>query len=107
MCSRRNSLLGCCCPSASGETSWHGYANQVLTLARLMESAIKIKADEVVPVPSSAFATAARRPLNSRLNTHLLQQVFGLTLPHWQVGVARMLAETEARGTPSCGQPHA
>jgi dTDP-4-dehydrorhamnose reductase len=93
--------------ATSGETTWHGYANQVLTLARLMDSAIKIKADEVVPVPSSAFATAARRPLNSRLNTHLLQQVFGLTLPHWQVGVARMLAETEARGTPSCGQPHA
>lgn len=22
MCSRRNSLFGCCCPSASGETSW-------------------------------------------------------------------------------------
>ena len=93
--------------AASGETTWHGYANQVLALARLIDSAIKIKAIEVAPVPSSAFAAAAQRPLNSRLNTHLLQLVFGLTLPHWQVGVARMLAETETRGTPSCGQPHA
>ncbi|MSQ74412.1 MAG: dTDP-4-dehydrorhamnose reductase, partial [Rhodoferax sp.] len=41
--------------TASGETSWHGYANQVLACSRLMHSAIKIKATKVVPVPSSAF----------------------------------------------------
>jgi dTDP-4-dehydrorhamnose reductase len=93
--------------AAGGETSWYGYANQVLTFARLIDSATKIKATEVAPVPSNAFATAARRPLNSRLSTHLLQQVFGLTLPHWHVGVARMLAETAAGATPSDSQPHA
>ena len=45
------------------------------------------------PVPTSAYPTPARRPLNSRLNTARLQATFGLTLPHWQQGVARMLAE--------------
>ena len=79
--------------AASGETTWHGYANQVLALARLIDSAIKIKATEVAPVPSSAFATAARRPLNSRLATQKLQSTFGLVLPHWGQGVARMLNE--------------
>ena len=79
--------------AASGETSWHGYANQVLALARLIDSAIKIKATEVVAVPSSVFATAARRPLNSRLDTTKLQHRFGLVLPKWEHGVGRMMGE--------------
>ena len=79
--------------AASGETSWHGYANQVLAGARLMHSAIKIKATEVVAVSSSAFATAARRPLNSRLDTTKLQHRFGLALPQWEQGVGRMMRE--------------
>ena len=79
--------------AAGGETTWHGYANQVLALASLGDVAIKIKATEVAPVPSSAFATAARRPLNSRLATQKLQSTFGLVLPHWGQGVARMLNE--------------
>ena len=35
----------------------------------------------------------ARWPHNSRLNTAKLQALFGLSLPHWQQGVARMLNE--------------
>jgi dTDP-4-dehydrorhamnose reductase len=44
-------------------------------------------------VPSSEFATVAKRPLNSRLNTSKLQQTFNLHLPDWQTGVTRMLDE--------------
>jgi dTDP-4-dehydrorhamnose reductase len=44
-------------------------------------------------VPTSAFPTPARRPGNSRMNTQKLQQTFGLALPAWQAGVARMLTE--------------
>jgi dTDP-4-dehydrorhamnose reductase len=33
------------------------------------------------------------RPHNSRLDTGKLQTTFGLKMPHWQAGVARMLAE--------------
>jgi dTDP-4-dehydrorhamnose reductase len=58
-----------------------------------VQPAIQIKATEILPVPTSAFPTPARRPHNSRLNTAKLQRTFGLTLPHWQVGVNRMLAE--------------
>jgi len=79
--------------AARGETTWHGYANEVLALARLIDSAIKIKVTEVVPVATSAFLTAARRPLNSRLDTQKLQMVFELTLPNWDHGVERMIRE--------------
>lgn len=78
---------------AGGETTWHSYANYVIAHAQQAQPAIHIKATEVAPVPTSAFPTPARRPHNSRLDTTRLQATFGLTLPHWQQGVARMLTE--------------
>uniref|UniRef100_UPI0033412FDE dTDP-4-dehydrorhamnose reductase n=1 Tax=Castellaniella defragrans TaxID=75697 RepID=UPI0033412FDE len=78
---------------AGGETSWHGYACYVLDIARAYGVDLKVAADAIQPVPTSAFPTPAQRPRNSRLDTHRLQTTFGLTLPHWQTGVARMLAE--------------
>ncbi|HAU57682.1 MAG TPA: dTDP-4-dehydrorhamnose reductase [Comamonadaceae bacterium] len=78
---------------AGGETNWNLYAKYVLSQAVQAQLAIKIKATEVAPVPTSAFPTPATRPHNSRLNTAKLQSTFGLQLPHWQQGVARMLTE--------------
>ncbi len=88
-----NSCAGIYHLVASGETSWFEYAKHVLAQAQLAQPAIKIKATEVLPVPTSAFPTPARRPHNSRMNTGKLQRVFGLTPPPWQTGVNRMLTE--------------
>ena len=79
--------------AAGGETNWNLYAKHVLAQAPQAQPAIKIKAIEVAPVPTSDFPTAAVRPYNSRLDTRKLQTTFGLTLPPWQQGVARMLTE--------------
>ena len=79
--------------AAGGETNWNLYAKYVLAQASQAQAAINIKAKEVAPVPTSAFPTPARRPHNSRLDTRKLQATFGLTLPPWQHGVARMLTE--------------
>ncbi len=78
---------------AGGETSWHGYASHAIARARELRPDLAWKVGEIAPVPTSAFPTPARRPLNSRLDTHKLQQAFGLTLPHWQTGVDRLLTE--------------
>jgi dTDP-4-dehydrorhamnose reductase len=78
---------------ASGETTWHGYASHVIEKAKLITPAKTWKVTEVAAVPTSAFQTAAVRPLNSRLCTTKIQQTFGLVLPPWQQGVDRMLAE--------------
>ena len=78
---------------ASGETTWHGYAKYVLAQAQQAGGAINIKATEVAAVATSAFPTPARRPHNSRLDTARLQATFGLQLPDWRLGVARMLTE--------------
>jgi dTDP-4-dehydrorhamnose reductase len=78
---------------AAGETSWHGYASYVLDFAQRAGVKLKVTPDGIVPVPTSAFQTPAKRPHNSRLNTEKLQSTFGLCLPVWNTGVARMLAE--------------
>jgi dTDP-4-dehydrorhamnose reductase len=79
---------------AGGETTWHGYARFVLEQAQAAGVELKASPAAVDPVPTSAFPTPAKRPHNSRLNTQKLHSTFGLTLPHWQAGVARMLQET-------------
>lgn len=78
---------------ASGTTNWFEYAKHVLAQAQLVQPAIKLKVTHVDPVPTSAFPTPAQRPHNSRLDTTKLQTTFALTLPPWQLGVNRMLAE--------------
>jgi len=78
---------------ASGETSWHEYACFVIDFARQAGLDIKVAQTAIQAVPSSEFATVAKRPLNSRLNTNKLQKTFSLHLPDWQSGVTRMLVE--------------
>lgn len=80
--------------AASGQTSWYDYARFVIDHARQAGIDIKVAPEAIQPVPTSAFPTAARRPLNSRLDTRKLQTTFGLRLPPWQDGITRMLTET-------------
>ena len=82
---------------AGGETHWHGYACMVIEWARARGVPIRAAADAIKAIPTSAYPTPARRPMNSRLDTRKLQTNFGLFLPDWQVGVERMLAEIHAR----------
>lgn len=79
---------------AGGETTWHGYACFVIEQARAAGIDIKVPPEGIDPVSTSAFPTPAKRPHNSRLSTAKLQSTFGLVLPPWQLGVARMLHET-------------
>ena len=76
---------------ADGETSWHGYARFVIETAR--ELGVALKVEEIAPIATRDYPTAAARPLNSRLDTQRLRSAFGLHLPDWRDGVARMLRE--------------
>ena len=90
---RQPALAGTYHVAASGETTWHGYASHVIEFARAAGRSLRVTSDAIHPVASTAFATAARRPANSRLATDKLRQTFGLVLPEWKTGVERMLVE--------------
>ncbi|MDO9002650.1 MAG: dTDP-4-dehydrorhamnose reductase [Aquabacterium sp.] len=78
---------------AQGETSWFDYARFVIEWARANGQPIKVAPDAIESTGTASYPTPAQRPLNSRLDTTKLQQALGLTLPHWQRGVQRMLTE--------------
>jgi dTDP-4-dehydrorhamnose reductase len=86
-------LLGVYHLVASGETTWHGYAQWVIEFARQAGVPIKVAESNICAVPTTDFPTPALRPLNSRLATDKLRSAFNLTLPDWQQGVERMLQE--------------
>lgn len=79
-----------------GETSWHGYAVRLVQQATACGMPLRVMPDRIRAIASSEYPTPAARPANSRLNTRLLQDRFGLTLPDWQDGVDAVVAELAA-----------
>jgi dTDP-4-dehydrorhamnose reductase len=77
--------------AATGETSWYDYARFVLDAAHAAGTPLRAGAEDVLPVKTSAYPTAAKRPANSRLDTSLFRRTFGLRLPPWQEGVRHVL----------------
>lgn len=75
----------------AGEVSWHEYAQFVIDFAKGQGEELAVR--EVLPIPTSAYPTPAARPLNSRMDTGKVREVFTLHLPEWRIGVARMLME--------------
>lgn len=78
--------------AASGQTTWYEYANLVIEQARTMCKELLVS--EIKPITTLEYPTAAKRPLNSRLDTSKFCSSFNLVLPEWQHGVIRMLHET-------------
>lgn len=79
--------------TASGETSWHGYAQLIAKLAEKRELLLQLKSSDIQPIPSSAYPTPAIRPSNSRLDTSKLQDQFGLVLPPWEAGISYAMTQ--------------
>jgi dTDP-4-dehydrorhamnose reductase len=77
--------------AAAGETSWYAYARFVLEAAQRAGRRLRAGPDDVLPVTTSTYPTAATRPANSRLDTSLFRLTFGLRLPPWQDGVREVL----------------
>jgi len=87
----RPDLAGLYHLAAAGEVSWYGYACLVVEFARSLGESLAV--GRIDPIPTCEFPTPAARPHNSRLDTAKLQSAFGLSLPHWRLGVERMLTE--------------
>ena len=79
--------------TAGGETSWCDYARFVIGYALRTGHALRVTPNEVHPISSDQYPTAARRPTNSRLDTTLFRSTFGFELPHWQEGLGHILQQ--------------
>lgn len=76
---------------AEGETSWHGYAQWVVTKANALGLNTKIAPDAIRAITTQEYPMPAPRPANSRLDTSKVVSVFGLKLPSWRDEVASVL----------------
>jgi dTDP-4-dehydrorhamnose reductase len=76
---------------SSGECSWHEFANEIFTLAK--SAGLLERIPEVAAIATSDYPTKARRPAYSVLDTHKLQNRFGLALPHWRQGLRDVIGE--------------
>ena len=83
--------------AASGETTWHGFASAIVAGARRL-SWSPLAVESVDAIATADYPLPAPRPAYSRLDTALLCERFGLTMPDWRVGVDLCLAELSVRG---------
>lgn len=83
---------------ARGETSWHGYAQYVLTVARERGCMLKTVPEEVCPIHTEDYPLPAKRPRNSRLDVSKLTNIYGVHLPDWRDHVGRLIEELASQG---------
>jgi len=80
--------------TAAGQTSWHGFAEEIFRQAVAL--GLLERSPTITAISTTEYPTPAKRPAYSCLDTTTLVQDFGVTLPPWQAGVARVLAEIAA-----------
>jgi dTDP-4-dehydrorhamnose reductase len=73
----------------SGETTWFGFAEEALRLARMHHPEQKFA--RLVPITTAEYPTAARRPANSRLDCTKLKKRFGVKWPTWDSSLAGVM----------------
>ena len=70
------------------DVSWADFAREIFTRSGL--------SPQVVDIPTSAYPTPARRPLNSRLDCSAISRDFGIPRPDWREGLDRVIQELSA-----------
>jgi dTDP-4-dehydrorhamnose reductase len=73
--------------AAAGAVTRHAWARYLVEESIRLGARLKARPEGVLPIPASAYPSAARRPASSLLDTRKLQAAFGLVLPHWEPGV--------------------
>lgn len=74
--------------TATGQTSWYGFAK---TIFELDSKRSEYKLEKLVAIPSEQYPTPAKRPAYSSLDTQKVFSTFGLTLPSWNKSLELLL----------------
>jgi dTDP-4-dehydrorhamnose reductase len=74
--------------SSSGSTTWCGFAREIFAQSFDL---LHNKCPVVIPIPSSAYPTPAKRPGNSVLSNKKLHARFDLRLASWQSALLQVI----------------
>ncbi len=80
--------------TASGKTSWFGYAQLVLENAARSGQNLRISSEQIEPITTAEFQLPAKRPANSCMKTDKLKSTFDIVFPQWQKHIERSIVET-------------
>lgn len=80
--------------TASGQTSWHGFAHEIFEQAHA--AGLLARKPSLSAITTEQFPTPATRPAWSVLDNRRLQEDFGIQLPSWQHGLEAVIAELAA-----------
>lgn len=76
--------------TASGQTTWYGFAEQIVE--RAYARGMLSRRPRVVPITTQEFPTPAQRPAYSVLATGKLQSDTGYAMPDWTQGLDHVLS---------------
>ena len=71
--------------TTSGKTSWHGFAEEIMRVAK--EQGLPVNVKNISQVPTSSYPTPAKRPLNSQLGLNKIESNFTIKMPDWKVAL--------------------
>ena len=77
--------------TASGHTSWHGFAEEILREAKRLTPTQNFA--KLTAIPTADYPTPAPRPLNSRLDCTKLSRELNYQLPPWQASFAEVISQ--------------
>ncbi|RXH29845.1 MULTISPECIES: dTDP-4-dehydrorhamnose reductase [Bradyrhizobium] len=80
--------------AGQGTTSWHGFAEAIFD--GLSRRGVRPPALEAIT--TEQYPCAARRPLNSRLDSSKAERVFGIRLPAWRHSLESCLDQLVGKG---------
>lgn len=86
-----DSLWGTYHMTCEGETSWHGFAQEIFSLMSAYDTTFK--APEVKAITAAEYPTPAKRPAYSMLDNHKLNSTFNIALPNWKKALELCLQE--------------
>lgn len=66
------------------EVSWYAFAKAIFHYSQ--------KDIEVIPIPSTTYVTAAKRPKRSVLDSSKIIETFGVAVPTWEESLVKMLS---------------
>ena len=77
----------------TGETSWHGFAQFIITEALGLGVKFRVSFENVQAISTSEYPLPAKRPSNSLLDAKKLRNTFNVYMPPWQTHVERLIKE--------------
>ncbi|MEN8250046.1 MAG: sugar nucleotide-binding protein, partial [Bacteroidota bacterium] len=79
--------------TSSGQTTWHGFAEKIKSIAQSQNKRDVLKIRDISPITTCEYPTPAKRPMNSSMSINKLQDKYNLTMPSWDASLELCMEE--------------